>query len=133
MKVKELWRIPVPSTQVQGEQLLFNGGNALLRFDYYDVEKNDAMFTAGILFDFVAGFKHDSEGFATTLMDAYDRLVEIIDSEWVAEYRKTNQRAANLFDIKHYAIFLKSCGLYEFVAADFTIQEVREGGLNDLF
>jgi len=133
MKAKELWRIPVPSTEVQGEQLLCTGAEALLRFDYCDVEKNEAMFTAGIFFDAVVGFKHDSEGFAATLMDAYDRLVEIVDSDWVAEYRKTNPRIADLFDIKHYAIFLKSCGLYEFIAKSHAIQKVKEGSLNDLF
>jgi len=133
MKAKELWRIPVPSTQVQGEQMLCTGANVLLRFDYCDVEKNDAMYTAGIFFKSAVGFKHDSEGFATTLMDAYDRLVEIVDSDWVIEYRKTNPRVANLFNIKHYAIFLKSCGLYEFIAKSYTIQEVREGGLGELF
>lgn len=133
MKVIELWQTPVPSTQVQGEQLLYTGADALLRFDYYDVDKNDAMFTAGIFFEFVVGFKYDSEGFATTTMDAYDRLVEIADSDWVAEYRKTNPRIADLFHIKHYAIFLKSCGLYEFIAKSYAIQEVKEGSLNDLF
>ena len=133
MQVKELWRSPVPSTTVQGEQLLCTGADALLRFDYSDVKKNDALFTAGIFFKSVVGFKHDSEGFATTLMDAYDRLVEIVNSDWVAEYRKTNPRIANLFNIKHYAIFLKSCGLYEFIAKDYAIQEISEGGLNELF
>ena len=133
MKAKELWELPVPSTLVQGEQLICSGADALLRFDYYDTEKNDAMFTAGILFKTVLGFKHDSEGFATTLMDAYDRLVEIVDSDWVAEYRKTNQRVADLFNIKHYAIFMKSCGLYEFIAKRYIVQEIREGGLRELF
>jgi hypothetical protein len=87
----------------------------------------------GFFFKTVLGFKHDSEGFATTMMDAYDRLVEIADSDLVVEYRKTNQRIADLFNIKHYAIFLKNCGLYEFIAKNYTIQETREGSLNDLF
>ena len=68
-----------------------------------------------------------------TVMDAYDRLVEIVDSDWTAEYRKTNPRIANLFDIKHYAIFLKSCGLYEFISKDYTILKVSEGDLNELY
>jgi hypothetical protein len=133
MRIKELWRIPVPSTAVQGEQLLYTSADALLRFDYYDAKKDDTIFNCGIFFKNVVGFKHDSEGFSTALMDAYDRLVEIIDSDWINEYRKINSRVANIFSIKHYAIFLKNCGLYEFIAAEFAIQEARKGGLNDLF
>jgi len=133
MKETELWKLPVPSTMVQGEQLLCTGADALLRFDYFDAEKNDTMFTAGIFFDSVVGFRHDSEGFATTLMNAYDRLVEVVNSDWIAEYRKTNPRIANLYNIKHYAIFIKSCGLYEFIAKNYAIQDTREGGLSELF
>lgn len=133
MQAKVLWKIPVPSTALQGEQLLCTGADALLRFDYYDPMKNGAMYTAGIFFDTVVGFKHDSEGFAATLMDAYDQLVEVVDSDWLAEYRKTNSRIADLFQIKHFAIFLKSCGLYEFIAKSYAIQEVSEGGLDALF
>lgn len=133
MKAKELWSIPVPSTAVGSSQMLYASADVLLRFDYSDEAYNDMEFNTGILFKTVLGFKHDSEGFATTLMDAYDRLVEIADSDWVAEYRKTNPRIADLFNIKHYAIFLKSCGLYEFIAKSYAIEEVREGGLSELF
>ena len=133
MKAKELWRIPVPSTAVGSAHMLYGNADVLLRFDYSDEAYNDTEFNAGILFKAVLGFKHDSEGFAITTMDAYDRLVEIADSDWLSEYQKANPRVANLFNIKHYAIFLKSCGLYEFIAKGFVIQKVREGGLNDLF
>ncbi|SBV99300.1 hypothetical protein KL86CLO1_11172 [uncultured Eubacteriales bacterium] len=133
MNAKELWRIPVPSTAVGSAQMLYAGADVLLRFDYSDETHNDMEFNTGILLKTVLGFKHDSEGFATTTMDAYDRLVEIAESDWVAEYQKANPRIADLFHIKHYAIFLKSCGLYEFIAKSYAIQKVREGGLNDLF
>ncbi len=133
MEAKELWRIPVPSTAVGSAQLLYGNADVLLRFDYSDEAHNDTEFNTSILFKTVLGFKHDSEGFATTTMDAYDRLVEIADSNWLSEYQKANPRIADLFSIKHYAIFLKSCGLYEFIAKDFAILKVREGGLNDLF
>src|ERR1035437_9238490 len=133
MNSKELWKIPVPSTAVGRAQMLYAGADALLRFDYSDEAHNDMEFNTGIIFKTVFGFRHDSEGFAMTVMDAYDRLVEIVDSDWTAEYRKTNPRIANLFDIKHYAIFLKSCGLYEFISKDYTILKVSEGDLNELY
>lgn len=133
MKAKELWSIPVPSTAVSSSQLILSEANALLRFDFTDESKNDTEYNTGIFFNNVLGLRHDSEGFVTTTMDAYDHLVEIVESDWVAEYRKTNQRIADLFNIKHYAIFLKSCGLYEFIAADFNIQNIRKGGLSDIF
>jgi hypothetical protein len=79
------------------------------------------------------GQRHRSEMFISTLMDAYDCLVEIVDSEWVEEFKKINKKIADYWNIKHYAIFLKSYGLYEFIASDYTILETKEGGLSELF
>lgn len=133
MKVKELWRIPVPSTSVGNAQLLYTGADALLRFDYSDEGKNDLRFNSGILFKTALGLRHSSEGFVNTLMDSYDRLVEVEESDWAAEYKKINPRVADLFKIKHYAIFLKSCGLFEFIAKGYTIQGVKAGSLSELY
>lgn len=134
MKVKELWVFPVPSSAIaEGDvQLIYPGDNAWLLFDYYDVNGNGAVFNSGILFHTPEAIRHRSEMFSINLMDAYDRLVEIEDSDWVAGFRLINRQAADYWKLKHYAIFLKSYGLYEFLASDFTILDTKEGGLNEL-
>ena len=133
MEIKELWVFPVPSSAIAegGVQLIYPGGDALLLFDYYNENRNEKVFNSGILFQMAQAHRHRSEMFLSTLMDAYDRLVEIVDSDWVVEFKRINRRVADYWDIKHYAIFLKSNGLYEFLASDFTILDTKEGGLSE--
>jgi len=136
MKTKELWRFPVPSAGgiAKNVKLIYpdENANALLLFDYYDsstydVTGHDEVFNSGILFDMAQAHRHSSEKFTVSLMDAYDRLVEIVDSGWVAELKKINSQIADFWNIKHYVIFLDSYGLYEFIASDYKILETKKG------
>lgn len=135
MKINNLWKFPVPSTCIAegGVKLIYPGGNAWLLFDYYDEKKNDVIFNTGILFDAVQAHRHSSEKFIKSLLNAYDSLVEITESEWVNQLREVNKEIADYWGIKHYAIFLDSNGLYEFIARDYKILETKEGGLSGLF
>ncbi|ATW25304.1 hypothetical protein [Candidatus Formimonas warabiya] len=135
MGTNKLWEFPVPSTCIAegGVKLIYPGGDALLLFDYYDEEKNDAVFNSGIVFDAVQAHRHTTEKFIKSLLGAYDTLVEITDSEWVKELREINKEIADYWNIKHYAIFLDSNGLFEFIARDYKILETKEGGINGLF
>ena len=135
METNKLWEFPVPSTCIAdgGVNLIYPGGDALLLFDYYGEEKNDAVFNSGIMFDAVQAHRHTTEKFIKSLLGAYDSLVEITDSEWVKELREINNEIADYWNIKHYAIFLDSNGLFEFIARDYRILETKEGGINGLF
>jgi hypothetical protein len=135
MKTNKLWDFPVASTCIAegGVKLIYPGGDALLLFDYYDEEKNDAIFKSGIVFDAVQAHRHTTEKFVVSLLGAYDSLVEIIDSEWVNQLKDANKEIADYWNIKHYAIFLDSNGLFEFIARDFKILETKEGSINGLF
>ncbi len=134
MGTNKLWEFPVPSTCIAegGVKLIYPGGDALLLFDYYDVEKNDAVFNSGIMFDAVQAHRHTTDKFIKSLLGAYDSLIEITYSEWVKELREINQEIADYWNIKHYAIFLDSNGLFEFIARDYKILEIKEGGINGL-
>ena len=134
MRAEKLWEFPVPSTCIAegGVKLIYPGGDAWLLFDYYDESKEDAVFNSGILFDAVQAHRHASEKFQFS-SEAQDTLVEIKDSEWVAQLREKNKKIADFWNIKHYAIFLDSNGLYEFIARDYRILETKEGGINGLF
>lgn len=135
MGFNKLWEFPVPSTCIAegGVKLIYPGGDAWLLFDFYNENKNDALFNSGIVFDAVQAHRHVSEKFISSLYGAYDNLVEITDSEWVTQLREINKKIADYWDIKHYVIFLDSNGLYEFLARDFRILETKEGGINGLF
>ncbi len=135
MENKKIWEFPVPSTCIAegGVKLIYPGGDAWLLFDYYDENKNDAVYNAGIVFDAVQAHRHSSEKFTKSLLGAYDSLVEITNSEWAAQLREINKEIADFWNIKHYAIFLDSYGLYEFIARDYKILEIREGSITGLF
>jgi hypothetical protein len=128
------WEFPVPSTYLtsSGVKLVYPGGKAYLLFEYYDTENDDEIFHSGIMFEAVMTHKHTSEKFLTTLLGAYDALVEIEDSDWLAQCRAINEDVFDFWNLKHYAIFLDSNGMYEFVAKGFTLLETESGGLSEL-
>lgn len=128
MNIKTVWNFPVPSTALEGTKLIYPGGDAWLLFDYYDEQKDD-IFNSGIVFEAVQAHKHLTEAFTESTMGAYDCLVEVTDSAWIKELKAINSEIANLWKIKHYAIYLKSSGLFEFAARGYEIMEVKKGNL----
>jgi len=132
MDINELWIFPVPSTCLnRGVTLYFPGGKAILKFDYFDVEKDDKIFNSGIIFDAAVAHRHSSEKFTKFISEAYDKLIEIKDSDWVKELTLLSSEWSNFWKIKHYAIYLDSYGLYEFIASGYSLMENREGALTE--
>ena len=133
MQAERLWEFPVSSTIIISARLIYPGADAQLLFDYHDDKKDGLILNSGIIFDMVQAIRHTSEMFADTYFpESYDYLVIIKNSEWVNELRVINKQIADDWDIKHYAIYLKSNGLFEFIASDYRILETREGRLCDI-
>lgn len=132
MNIKELWAFPVPSTCINKRvSFYFPGGKAILKFDYFDEENDDKIFNSGIVFDAAVAHRHSSEKFTKFISQAYDKLIEIEDSEWVKELSSISSEWAEFWKIKHYAIYLDSYGLYEFIASGYSLTETKEGALNE--
>lgn len=132
MDIKKLWEFPVPSTCINGGvKLYFAGGDATLKFDYYDEEKNDNIFNGGVLFEAAISHRHSSEKFTKFISEAYDTLIEINDSTWVQELKSLSPEWAEYWKIRHYAIYLDSYGLYEFIARDFNVLKINEGAMKE--
>jgi hypothetical protein len=134
MSIKDLWEFPVPSTYIAdgGVVLLYPGGDVQLLYDYYDEQEKNTVFHSGITFEGVQSFRHTTEKFLTSLNGTYDHLVEMIDSKWIKELREINKEVFDYWQLKHYAIFLDSHGLYEFVANNYKVLQTKRGGLNGL-
>lgn len=129
MDAKKIWEFPVPSTVAISTKLIYPGGDAWFLFDYYDEGKNDEIFNSGIRFEAVQAYRHSCEKFTASLMDAYDYLVEIEDSEWIDQLREIDKQIADYWNIKHYAIFLDSNGLFEFIARGHEVLDTKKGPL----
>jgi len=59
---------------------------------------------------------HTSERFTRTLLNAYDTLVEIEESDWLNELKELNENDFSYWNLKHYTIFFDKIGMYQFVA-----------------
>lgn len=130
MKLIEQWVFPVPSNCIyNGVSLKYRKGDAVLLFDFFDEEDNDRVFSCGIIFISTVAHRHSSEKFTKYISGTYDKLVIIEDSKWVSELMAIGSEWAN--DINHYAIYLDSYGLYEFISQEHLVLDVKEGVLNE--
>lgn len=96
-----------------------NGFDATLIFSYYDDNKIEI--TIELKFGSVLCYKFTSERYTEDLLDAYDTVVQIDDSDWLIEMKKRDERDFKFWHPKHFAIFFDGVGLYQFIARDFEV------------
>jgi hypothetical protein len=130
MNLSEQWVFPVASNCIySGVLLIYEGGNLILLFDYYDENNNDKIFNSGIVFETTIAHRHSSEKVTKFISGTYDKLVEVKDSEWLKELTDISPEWVKYWNVQHYAIYLDSHGLYEFIAENFKILDIKEGAL----
>ena len=139
MIANKLWQFPSPSTSMHSGyvNLIHSGEHALLLFDYYDSVKDD-VFNSGILIDGVQALRTTCEFFIMAgaangdyVWQAYDKLVEYQDSDWLEYYRSLNGKQEDFRGIKHYGIILDSVGFFEFLARSFRGLDTKKGGMDE--
>ncbi|MCL6605222.1 MAG: hypothetical protein K6T94_20350 [Paenibacillus sp.] len=131
MKLEEQWVFPVPSNCISTSvTLTYKQGDAVLLFDFYDEEKNDKVFNGGIKFISTIAHRHSSEKFTKYVSGTYDKLVKIEESNWVDELQEMSPEWAKN-GLNHFALYLDSYGLFEFVAQEFCILDIKEGVLSE--
>lgn len=112
-----LGEISVPSTELEEVVLRDFAGSVTIRFEY---ELDDRLVSGGIEFQGIRAYRRRAESHCTKwhIADAYDTLVEVENSEWVAELLAAMQPdMRDMFEMHHYMIYLDSVGCYEVVAA----------------
>jgi len=118
MIIKKLWELPILSSQLEnGLQISINGMEVSLSFTYLadeNIEKE-----VELKFDSVLCHLHTSERFTKAMLDAYDTVVQIEESDWLNELKKLNERDYEFWKPKHYAVYFDGIGLYQFIAKDF--------------
>jgi hypothetical protein len=75
------------------------------------------MYAGGLRFLRVRAYRYRAEGHCTIwhIHDAYDTLVEVEDSEWVAELL-ADEATGTEWDIHHFLIYIDDSGAYEVAA-----------------
>jgi len=132
------YSIPEPSTAMHssGAKLDFGGGTLTLRYDYdrYSDDHFVGVFRSGLRFRAVRAFRHRAESHCTSwhVEGAYDTLVEIEGSEWVAELRTLSMaRKMGDWEMHHYMIYLDSSGCYEIVAQSWEVLPEEAGAWDE--
>ena len=76
-----------------------------------------------IKFNSVLCNKHTSARFTPKLYGSYDRIVELVDSEWLAELKDVNKEDFNYWHPKHYIMYLDGVGMFQFIAQGYVVIE----------
>lgn len=109
------------ATLIREPDIIIKGMDVVIKLEGYD--DNDIISKTCITFSSVLGLKHTSERFTPKLYEAYDKIVEISDSEWLSEMHKLNKEDYDYWNPRHYAIYLDSFGLYQFIAKSVMVEE----------
>ena len=89
MIVKKIFELPMLSSLLNHEpELLIRGLDISMILDGKDL--SDANRHVCLSFKNVLCHKHTSERFTAEMYDAYDTVVEIVDSEWLMTMKKMN-------------------------------------------
>lgn len=76
-----------------------------------------------IKFNCVLCNKHTSARFTPKLYNSYDKIVELMDSEWLVELKAVNEEYFSYWNPKHYIIFLDGAGMFQFIAQGYEVIE----------
>ncbi len=88
----------------------------------YDDEDN--LSKIGIVFSCVLGMNHTSARFTPNLYGAYDKIVQITETEWLKEMQELNNEEYSYWNPKHYVMYLEGIGLYQFIAKSVEVREL---------
>lgn len=109
---------PPPSAYTEDATFLHSGGDAELRCIY---ERNGSMYSGGLRFHRVRAYRFRAEGHCTAwhIEDAYDTLVEVEQSDWIAELLAAEPSETwGQWKIRHFLIYVDGAGAYEVAAED---------------
>lgn len=123
-----IYTVPAPSTDFTREAYLDCSG--IIPTIRYQYSSDEGILNSGIKFNQIFAFRNRCERLCTAwhIEDAYDTLVEIIDSSWIVELGR-DVPAPYISDWKprHFMIYLDSVGCFEFLAKDWEpLPEVLE-------
>ena len=107
-----------PSAYTEDVAFTHPGGNAEIRYIY---EREGSMYSRGIRFHQVRAYRFRAESHCNAwhIEDAYDALVEVEQSDWIAELLAAEPSETwGRWKIRHFLVFVDGSGAYEVAAED---------------
>lgn len=121
MDKKMIYELKMFSSCLESEPTIkFDGMDMSIELKGYD--ENDDYHECIIKFISVLGYEYTLAGFAFT-MDAYDKIVEIENSEWKSRFQVNNSSKFEFWKPKHYALYLDENGLYQILSQNVIVEE----------
>lgn len=115
MRTEIKYQLPFFSQTLSSDPIIkFDHLDVIMKLEGYD--EKDYLRKVCITFEIVQCYKHTSEMFTPKLYGAYDKVVELKDSTWIQEMKKINEEKFRFWQLRHFAVYLDSIGMYEFMA-----------------
>ena len=122
MKSEIKYELPMFSSNLENEpQIEIKNMNIKIIIKGYD--ENNVICETGIKFISVIAFKQTSARFTPKLYGSYDKVVEVIDSEWLEELKRINEEDFSYWKPKHYILYLDGFGMYQFIAQSLEVEK----------
>ncbi len=122
MTIDKLWTLPILSSEIEDDlEITRKGLDITLKFKCPHRNKKQKIIE--IKFLKVLCHMHTSERFTLKLLDSYDSLVSIVDSEWLEALKNHNPSDFEFWNLKHFVIYFDRFGQYQFIAQAYQIIE----------
>lgn len=122
MKNEIKYELPIYSSNLEGDPILFSE-DMNMKIELMGVDDKNRSRKISIKFNSVICNKYTSARFTPDLYDSYDKIVELIDSEWLEELKKLNEEDFYYWQPKHYIIYLDGVGMFQFIAQNYEVVE----------
>lgn len=122
MKNKVLYEIPIYSSNLDKDPIVLSQ-DMNMKIELVGPDDENRLRKVLIQFTSVLCYKYTSERFTPKLYNSYDKIVELMDSEWLDELKKLNKEDFNYWNPKHYVLYLDGVGMFQFVAQSYEVIE----------
>lgn len=116
------YELPIYSTTLEKDPVV-ESKDMDIEIELIGVDEENRLRSIVIRFISVICSKHTSARFTPKLYDSYDRVVELVDSEWLEELKGINEETYNYWKPKHYIMYLDEVGMFQFIAQGFEVIE----------
>jgi len=121
MNSKVIYELPIFSSSLSSQpKVEFVDMDIKITLNGFD--DNDNIRTITLIFYSVVNYSQTSVSFCKHLYGAYDKIVEIIDSELLKKLNLANAESFVFWKPRHFVLFLDDIGLFEIAAQKIIVQ-----------
>lgn len=118
--IVKVYELPMLTSALkETPKVLIEDLNYTVQISGWNLEDEEKEVT--LKFKVVLCYSHTSECFTKSLLNAYDSVVEIKESEWLKELEIMNVKDFESWKPRHFAIYLDGAGMYQFIAQEFEV------------